>query len=237
MASLCIISSAFQLLYNGNYDYTSFNNLSSNVMDHCPSLYTTFCKSTFFSRANHVDGAYNQTGYTYYLDSDTGELRKLLYCSSTENTDKILHMLESDTDQNLENIRKELLNDKSGKYYYINLSRYEENQYRVKEVYKIGLVNLVQNSYYQAYYDTISIDDAEKFAQSLYNGEESAYQELAEWIDNQNYSDNEYVHRLYLCVFGREENQAENQMHVQELENGVTRYELLQGFVRNITGV
>lgn len=120
------ISSALLISLNhtrGNvFDYMDFNYVTKMVLDNVPQLYNPF-SATFYSRTVHVDGAYWFTEPMCYLDSQTGEVRKIIFMANIkgkEATEKLVYGNESDLKKFRDKLRG---TSDDGKLHYINIPR------------------------------------------------------------------------------------------------------------------
>lgn len=119
--------------------YTEFNKLSELVLNNIPQLYNPF-PATFYSRTCHVDGGYDYREHTpvVYLDSQTGEVRKILFCGSEEDKNEIRSLVKADSlsEESIDKKLESISND--GKMHYLNISPNDKMSCKVKNLEELG---------------------------------------------------------------------------------------------------
>lgn len=227
MGSL-VISCLF-MLYDRTYYYLDMSPISKEILNYCPNAYISFCDSTFNSRVNHVDGGYNPQGYAIYSDSATGEIRKIQYRNTDENKKELLEVIKNcdDSSNDLTWVKNQLKKT-DGRIHYISIGRNNKTQFQEISGYDFvaGFSDLLGR--------TEDMELNSKLADKLENVDSEAVDTLWLWICQSNYaslSNKDYVSFLYEAILGRSESGEENNGWMTQLENGVSRKNVLRSFL------
>lgn len=156
-----IISSLVLMMINpihGSYEYS---NTSKWLLKYAPAFYNQY-SATFYCRTLHIDGAYDLTEPTYYKDSNTEQIYKLIYKADAGSDKQILSEIKGDeaSIQYLENKLKEIGSD--GKFHYINFpvwgkyTIYEKNPIEAGELLPVEKVAEVSNVTMQSWAENLS---------------------------------------------------------------------------------
>ena len=115
--STLFLSSCILLCINGGYG--GFNSTTQWILRNVPQLYAPY-SATFYCRTLGVDGGYDISDPAYYLDPETGEVRKLAYKADEGQAERVLHDLAGD-EASMAYLEEKLdEHGTDGKYHYIN---------------------------------------------------------------------------------------------------------------------
>ena len=125
IGSVALVASSlflFAVNFRSALDCYSFNPMTRWILDRVPQVYEPL-SSTFYSRVLHEDGPYWHTEPAYYLDSQTDEVRKVLYKAYPGVEEELLGELTGDEAslQFLYYSLKELKYD--DEYHYLDLPK------------------------------------------------------------------------------------------------------------------
>ncbi len=220
--------------YNGGFNgYSSLelSAVSKAVLNHFPQLYISFCDSTFNSRVNHIDGAYDVSGYTIYTDSVTSEVRKIMYCNTEENRKAILEKLTSKDDPGLLELQQKMKGP-DGRICYINVDYLSDTQYEILGAYSSGYFGWVY-SYYEKLGEVEDTENILEMAESLMDGNQDAVKRLYDMLDADELEENEYIHTLYWLIFSRQDSEEENRTWTDAIRNGADKYGVFEAFINS----
>lgn len=220
-------------MYNGGFEggsYLELSHVSRAVLNRFPELYISFCPSTFNSRVDHIDGAYDLGGIVIYRvdEEPSSEIRKIMYYNTSDNKQNLLNILESSQDSDLSEFKEKLQIEDDDKVYYININKYEDIQYY--SLYKSYLYYLVQ-TYYENLGMEINLVEINNMAKLLRDNPEEGFAYLYNLMESDDISTEEYVHNLYLYILSREESSEENAQWVETINSGVSRYDVFVSFM------
>lgn len=230
LVTLSVASVGMVFCINGkSYPYTDFNNVSKFILDRNPQFYISFCDSTFNSRTNHIDGGYDLDGYAIYCDSETNEVRKVMYCNTDENKEALDMIITPPSEETGGKRFIDLMRQESdGKIHYVNIGR--NNDYQYIKGYSQLLCDWVTN-FYATYGVNLTQTEAVSLTQSVIEQDETVFSEMYSLIDP-NIDDSSFVHLLYAQVLGREESVGENQAWCDALLNGEDRSSVFMSFMK-----
>lgn len=218
-----IISAVITFAYNGGvkpHVYIEFSNVSKFILDRLPQIYVSFCNSTFNSRTNHIDGGYDLSGFSIYKDSKTNQVRRIMYCNTAENKDKIKNMVVSKDGD----ISNELKTNDDGGIYTINISRYSEVQYYTEGGW---LSNLIKKLYQSR---NASIDNVQiqKIKSGIISLDEQTIEEVYSLLENNNLTDSQYVSMLFKNFLRREYTVKDDTYWLSVIKRGKSRCDVLR---------
>lgn len=201
---LTIICTVCMFMINGIYPIYDMNKLTSNILDRIPQLYVTFCDSTFNAKVNRLHGGYNlseQGGYAVYYDSDTGEVRKILYKNTDNVKQTLTGLFHSENDPDMSGFAAKLRTPSDGRQYYISVTRYDKIQYTSKATKYVQTV-CKQLGIYGSSKEIILVGNyLDKRDDAL------ALNDLL--TDNAELSAEEYVAELYKLILKRDGSESE----------------------------
>lgn len=135
---LCLFVQSFVFVYNRGYSYLEFNRLSKKILNNYPQFYISWCDSTFKSRTEHIDGAYDIDRPVIYVDETTQEIRKILYRNTEEDRQYLQNSIKSEDDTELKIILAEIGKHKDESFHYYNIDKNSNIQYFQKTAEEKG---------------------------------------------------------------------------------------------------
>mgnify|MGYP000866411609 CR=1 FL=1 len=94
--SVCIIMMINQYGWNV-LDPQDFNYITKQILNYAPQLYNPY-SATFYCRTLHIDGAYDINEPAYYLDSKTGNIRKIIFRADADSIHAVKKLAYGDQD-------------------------------------------------------------------------------------------------------------------------------------------
>lgn len=150
-----IVTSILLIVYiTPERSYTEFNRVSEIVLNQFPFMYNPY-PATFYSRNCHVDGGYDYRQHTpvVYVDSRTGEVRKILFQGNGADKEQIKRLIKTDRtgddwiSKKLENVAND------NKMHYLNISPNKHRSYKEKNLEELG--KLQEKAYINGVVDAV----------------------------------------------------------------------------------
>lgn len=118
---------------------------------------------------------------------------------------------------------EDVIYDQTGKRLYISLENYEERS---------ALYSWVISLHKEAGIE-ISKEEASQISEGIEEQKDESIMKLYQLMDDDQQSDSEYIHRLYVCLLERHEAEEENASWVGVLNNGANRIDVMKMFLQS----
>lgn len=222
----CTANSVIFIGINGLlYNRLELSSVSEFVLNNFPSLYVSFCESTFSSRTHHADGAYNLEsfgGYSVYCDSRSGEIRKLLYVSDPQTKAMLDASIISDNGTNIADI---LDSSDNGSHKWLSVSPSAKTQYRIDEL-NVSVIGIFKE--HNIPYDTETVNN---ISRGIREGDRSVTDSLYDILTDGLTDEQDMISEFYRCLLKRSITPYESDLQKNRLESGsATVYQIYNEF-------